>query len=48
MAEKFLVHDKTKFAKPPQEGYLGLRQIRNDTRNKKNVVNIKKSLVGTF
>ena len=32
-AKKHFVHDKTKFAKPPQEGYLWLGQIRNNPKN---------------
>ena len=29
------MHDKTKFAKPPQEGYLGIGQIPSTRKNKK-------------
>ena len=38
---KKIVHDKTRFAKPPQEGYLGLGQIRNTLKNKKHRQNRK-------
>ena len=30
---KNILCDKTKFAKPPQEGYLWLGQIRNNPKN---------------
>ena len=32
-AKKHFVHDKTKFAKPPQEGYISLGQIQNYPKN---------------
>ena len=41
------MHDKTKITKPPQEGYLGLGQIRNTPKNK-NMAKIEISGIGMF
>ena len=42
------MHDKTKFAKPPQEGYLGLGHIYKKTQNYKHMARIEKSGIGIF
>ena len=42
------MHGKTTFAKPSQEGYLGLGQIHNIPRNKKNMTKIENSGIGMF
>ena len=41
------MHDKTKFAKPPQEGYLSLGQIRKNPKNTRTWPN-QKSGIGVF
>ena len=42
------MHDKTKFAKPPQERYLSLGQIRKNPKKYKNMAKIEKSGIGMF
>ena len=40
------MHEKTKIAKPPQEGHLLLGHIRNTPKNTKTVAKIEKSGIG--